>query len=181
MFSTHRGDTTSTIRGGSPISAVAKSKLKVDQSPASRALETFIHGLVVEEFDGAEPPAAVLDGLAAYVRALHPAACPSVRSEAVTVGSGISDVLRDVAAADAALARRDAATTLVMIQAARAQLGDIAERFNGAALAPERERVATASYALADVGDLVRRGARRRRTDRSTPGWRLHPAGERRY
>jgi hypothetical protein len=74
-----------------------------------------------------------------------------------------------VAAADAALARRDAATTLVMIQAARAQLGDIAERFNGAALAPERERVATASYALADVGDLVRRGAQA--ADGSLDAW----------
>jgi len=41
------------------------------------SLRRFIEGLVVEEFDGAVPPPAVIDGLVAYVAALQPGACPT--------------------------------------------------------------------------------------------------------
>jgi hypothetical protein len=157
VFSTHRGDHIDDPR---PIPDLGgpKTKLKVDQSPASPALKTFIHGLVTEEFDGAEPPPAVLDGLAAYVGALGPAACPSGASEPVTAGAAISDALRAANAARGALARRDAAAALTMIQAARAQLGDLADHFDGPALAGERQGLTRASFELADIAEAVRRG-----------------------
>jgi hypothetical protein len=157
VFSTHRGDHVDDPR---PIPDLGgpKAWLKVDQSPASSALKTFIHGLVTEEFDGAEPPPAVLDGLAAYVRALGPPACPAGPSEPVTADAAIADALRAAAAAQGALSRRDDATALVMIQAARAQLGDLADRFDGPGLADERSQLTRASFALADIAETVRAG-----------------------
>ena len=160
VFSTHRGDHVNDPR---PIPDLGgpKAKLKVDQSPASPALRTFIHGLVVEEFEGAEPPPAVLEGLAAYVRALDPAACPRGDEgggwEKVTAQAAIGDTLRAAAAARAALSRHDGPTALLMIQAARAQLGELAEHFDGADLAGERTRLASASFELADAAEAVRR------------------------
>jgi hypothetical protein len=160
VFSTHRGDHVDDPR---PIPDLGgpKGRLKVDQSPPSPALRTFIHGLVVEEFEGAEPPPTVLEGLAAYVRALDPAACAGGGtgggSERVTAGTAVADALRAAAAARAALAHRDRLTALVMIQAARIQLGDLAEHFDGPGLAGERERLTRASFELADIADAVRR------------------------
>ena len=157
VFSTHRGDHVEDPR---PIPDLGgpKAKLKIDQSPASPALKTFIHGLVREEFEGAEPPPAVLDGLAAYVRALDPAACASGDWERVRAGAAIADAVRAAATARAALAHHDGPTVVVMIQAARMQLGDVAEHYDGPALAGERKRLTSASFELADIADAVRRG-----------------------
>ena len=71
--------------------------------------------------------------------------------------AAIADALRAVAAARAALVIGDGATALVMIQAARAQLGELAEHFGGAELAGERARLASASFELADAAEAVRR------------------------
>ena len=64
LFSSHRDDGIDNPR---PIPDLGgpKSALKISQDPSSPALETFIHGLVTQEFDGAEPPPTVLKGLAA--------------------------------------------------------------------------------------------------------------------
>ncbi|HLZ85267.1 MAG TPA: hypothetical protein VKQ54_17010, partial [Caulobacteraceae bacterium] len=96
-------------------------------------------------------------GLAAYVRALDPAACPANGWERVTAGAAIADALRAAAAARAALAHRDRDTALVMIQAARMLLGDLAEHYDGPALAGERQRLTVASFELADIAEAVRR------------------------
>jgi len=168
VFSTHRGDHVDDPR---PIPDLGgpKAKLKVDQSPASPALRTFIHGLVVEEFEGAEPPRAVLEGLTAYVRALTPAACAGGGWERVTAQAAIADALRAATAARAALSHQDRPTALVMIQAARAQLGDLAEHFDGPALAGERLQLTRASFELADIADAVRRADPA--TDGRVAGW----------
>lgn len=130
LFSSHRGDGADNPR---PIPNLAgpKGALKIDQARGGRALETFIHGLVTEEFDGPEPPPAVLDGLAAYVRALSPEACPRAGWQAVTLAQAMADVRRAVAAARGALGKGDDASAVVMIDAARARLRDIDERFSG--------------------------------------------------
>ena len=156
VFSSHRGDHVDDPR---PIPDLGgpKAALKVSQSPDSPALRTFIRGLVVEEFDGAAPPAAVLDGLAAYVRALDPAACGAGAWAPVTADDALADVRRAVVAAQGALARHDAATALVMIQAARARLGDVAERYAGPALASERHGLERSSLDLGAIEDQIRR------------------------
>jgi hypothetical protein len=157
VFSAHRGDH---VDDPKPIPDLGgpKAKLKVDQSPTSPALPTFIRGLVREEFEGAEPPPAVLEGLAAYVRALGPAACPAGGSERVTADAAIADAVRAIAAAQGALSRRDGATALVMIQAARAQLGDLADRFEGPGLVEQRQQLVRLSFELGDVAEAIRQG-----------------------
>ncbi|MEP6967400.1 MAG: hypothetical protein ABI906_04920 [Pseudomonadota bacterium] len=155
LFSTHRGDHRDDPR---PIPDLGgpKAALKVSQARESGALEHFIHGLVTEEFDGAEPPPSVLEGLAAYVRALGPAACPANATRAVGVAAAIEDARRAVRAAVAALGRGDGPAAAVMIQAARAQLGAIAERYAAPELAPARRGLSVADLDLAAALIAVR-------------------------
>jgi hypothetical protein len=157
LFSSHRGDGVDNPR---PIPNLSgpKAALKVSQDRASAALPTFIQGLVTQEFDGAEPPPAVLQGLADYVRALSPAACPRPATEAVTATGTVHDARRAVRAALAALDHKDAPAAAVMIEAARAQLGLIDERYAAPALAQDRAAVQVASLDLAGALAAVRSG-----------------------
>jgi hypothetical protein len=123
LMSSHRGDGRFNPKL-IPDLGGPRAALKISQDSAGRALETFIRGLVVEEFDGPEPPAAVLEGLAAYVRALRPEACAggdsriSLASRLALAGSAT-----ELAAAEQGETRR------LLFAAARAQLGAIDERF----------------------------------------------------
>jgi hypothetical protein len=134
-----------------------KSALRVDQDPASGQLEALIDGIVTREFDGAPPPPAVLNGLAAYVRALSPAACPASPTEAVTAAGAIDDARRAVRAAIAALGHGDPAAAILMVEAARSQLGDIDERYAAPGLAAQRQALMLASLDLAAAEAGVRR------------------------
>lgn len=156
MFSSHRGNGVDDPR---PIPDLGgpKARLKIDQSPDRRALEPFIHGLVTQEFDGAEPPPAVLAGLAAYVRALDPKACPAGDAPLrLRVSDYAQDVDRAVRAAQGALAVRDTATALAMIGAARSRLGDIAERYDQSPAL--QRRLAANSAWLARSAERLRTG-----------------------
>ena len=155
LFSTHRGDDVFDPRPIPDLSA-PKGILKVDQTPAARKLEPFLHGLITEEFDGPEPPAAVLAGLAAYVRALDPKACPARAREPVTVALLLSDARRALAAGEAAAKAGDTPTAVLMTAAARSRLGLIDERFAAPALAPERRRLRTADTELAAIQTALR-------------------------
>ncbi len=86
LFSSHRGDGIDNPR---PIADLGgpKTSLVIDQSAKSPTLETFVHGLVTEEFDGPEPPPAVVNGLAAYLRAQDPAVCAGKPRVPVTLAS----------------------------------------------------------------------------------------------
>lgn len=121
LMSTRRGDGRFNPR---PIPDLAGPGRRVSRDPARRELEAFIRGLVVEEFDGPEPPSAVLDGLAAYVRALRPAACR--RGErGITLASRLALVEEAVGLA----AVEQADTRRLLLAAARSQLGAVDERF----------------------------------------------------
>ncbi|HXA37363.1 MAG TPA: hypothetical protein VNW53_00040 [Phenylobacterium sp.] len=150
LFSTHRGNG---IDDPKPIPDLSgpKSKLKVAQDPAERKLEPFIHGLVTEEFDGPEPTPATLDGLAAYVRALDPAACPARAREPLTVALLMADARRALAAAQARAAAGDEPTAMLMVASARSRLGLIDERYAAPALAKPRADLRAADRALADI------------------------------
>ncbi|MGI9168617.1 MAG: hypothetical protein ACR2FH_00375, partial [Caulobacteraceae bacterium] len=155
LFSSHRGDG---VFNPVPIPDLGgpKAGLKISQAPGSPALEHFIHGLITEEFDAAEPPPAVLAGLAAYVRALTPAACRLSAREPVRAQAAVGEVRRAVRAALAALAHGDFAAAAVMVQSARSQLGAVAERYAGADLAPERLEIGGADLDLAAALASVR-------------------------
>ena len=156
LFSSHRGDG---VDNPKPIPDLGgpKAALKVSQDPANGKLEQFIHGLVTEEFDGAEPPPAVLKGLADYVRAMDPGACAKAGTQAVRVAGVMGDAERAVRAAKAALGRGDAASAAVMVQAARSQLGLAGERYSSPDLAADRQALADSDLdlgaALASVRD----------------------------
>ncbi|SFK07368.1 hypothetical protein [Caulobacter sp. UNC279MFTsu5.1] len=153
LFSSRRGDG---IDNPKPIPDLSgpPAALKVSRAPEGRALEGFVHGLVVDEFDGAEPPPAVLDGLATYVRALSPAACPAQGRRPLRAADLIEDARRAARAGLAAQARGDTATAVVMVQAARSRLGLVFERYDGPDLAKPRADLLAADRGLADV--LVR-------------------------
>jgi hypothetical protein len=137
-----------------------KTALSTPQDLVSGALEARIAEIDTQEFDGPPPPAAVLKGLAAYVRALSPAACPASATEPVTAAGALADVRRAVLAAVAAIDHGDRPAAAVMIEAARTQLGDIDERYAGAVLGPARQALELASADLAAAAaDTDRRPA----------------------
>ena len=91
------------------------------------ALERFIHGLVVDEFDGVEPSPRVLAGLADYVRALRRGACAPADSS-ITAASRIDDAARALEAGAQSIEAGDPATARTMVASARSILGTIAVR-----------------------------------------------------
>ncbi|HEX6740844.1 MAG TPA: hypothetical protein VF079_03495 [Sphingomicrobium sp.] len=131
IMSEHRGDGVFNPKpipdlGGDPA------KLKVSRDPARKDLERFIHGLIVEEFDGPEPPPAILDGVAAYVRRLSPQACPRGGTTPITLDDSLFEVDTAMLLAEESLKRGDAASARVLIASARSALGRIDERFTDA-------------------------------------------------
>ncbi len=153
-FSPRRGDLQDNPRPIPDLSG-PKSGLKVAQTPESGDLERFITGLVVEEFDGPQPPDRVIRGLADYVRALDPAACPG--ADAANTPAGVlDDADRAVATAGRALRLGDAPTALIMIGSARTALGRLDERY--AALPDSRKRLRAADQQLLAAAEAVRAG-----------------------
>ncbi len=157
LFSSHRGDG---IDNPKPIPDLGgpKDRLKVSQARPGGALESFIHGLVTQEFDGPEPSPATLAGLAAYVRALSPAACPKAAVEAVRAEAYLEDARRAVRTASQALARGDWPTAALMLGSARSQLGLLYERYAARSLAGDRDSLMGADRQLASDAAAVRLG-----------------------
>lgn len=157
LFSTHRGNG---IDDPKPIPNLSgpKTALKISQVPGDPALETFIRGLVVEEFDGRPPPPAVLKGLADYVRALRPEACPKPTEHPTSLDSVLDNARRAIAATQALLEKGDAAAAVVTLSAARSQLRLIDERYAAPGLAPQRARLRDADQELAAIADDLRAG-----------------------
>jgi hypothetical protein len=165
LFSRMRGDG---IDNPKPIPDLANDRKTI----GAAQLRSFIQGLVVEEFDGAVPPPAVLDGLVAYVEALRPAACAPAGS--VTAAGVAGAARRAVSAARGALARGDAETSAVMVMAARGQLGLLHERFAG--MAAEQKRLRGLDADLATALGAVREGdaeasAQLARWEAQAPRW----------
>lgn len=152
LFSSHRGNG---VADPKPIPDLGgpRDRLKVMSRP--EALPAFIHGLIVEEFDGPEPTPAVLAGLVAYVRAIRPETCDA-RPLPVTGPGYLLDAARAVDAGAALLAMGDRETALVMIAAARTRLGRIDERYAG--LGKSQALLRKSSAELAQVEALVRAG-----------------------
>lgn len=126
LMSSHRGDGTVNPK---PIPDLASPNQRIPRDKPSRALETFIHGLIVEEFDGPEPPPAILNGVADYVRAVSPGACSPSSSESLSLRSMLADVDGAVSAAQALAESGDKESMRVLLGAARSSLGRIDQRF----------------------------------------------------
>jgi hypothetical protein len=154
----------SSARGNSRFDPVTIPDLaapgKISRRAESGALAAFIRMLIVEEFAGAEPSAAMLNALAHYVRAIRPCPAETPVMQARTLDDQLQLIdaaltgARAMAADDAG--RRDAQAVAAMIAAARHQLGLIAERYPGDRLAGQRAALLGASRALQAIGEQQR-------------------------
>ncbi len=170
LLSSHRGDGKFNPK---PIPDLAGDPAKriVSRDPAKPDLKRFIHGLITEEFDGPEPPPAVLEGVTAYVRAIGPGRC-GTSDAPLTLGTALSDVN---SALHLARSERDRATARVLIGAARSNLGRIDERFQLPGLEGDRRLLAAADGELRELQEsLGSAGERRiwRKWERSWPARR---------
>ena len=145
LMSSHRGDH---IINPKPIPDLGgpRAPLKVSRDPSDPALAHFIHGLIVEEFDGPEPSAEVLAGLAAYVRALRPEGCRGA-DEPIRLGDRLHEV--DNAVTLARASKGD--TSRLLLAAARSTLGAIDERFRLPGLGRDRDTLRAADATLAAI------------------------------
>ena len=162
LFSTHRGDGTVNPKPIPDLSG-AKTSLKIAQTTPS--LETFIHGLIAEEFDGPEPPARVLTGLVDYVRALSPGACPKATVQGATAARRMDDALRALTAGMAMTAEGDRASAIVMLSAARGSLLLADERLAGLHQVSERKRLRQTDAEIARIAESLRRNSPQARPD----------------
>ncbi len=128
LMSSHRGDG---IFNPKPIPDLAgnPSKLKVSRDPQKDDLRRFIHGLITQEFDGPEPPPAVLAGVVAYVTSMSPGACKGPASVTVSLQPMLDDVSEAVRLSQESYASGDKSTGRLLMGAARSMLGMIDERF----------------------------------------------------
>lgn len=131
-----------------PDLATAPRFLTVSRDAQRRELRSFIRGLIVEEFDGPEPPRAVLDGLTAYVTAQSLAACPPGATVAITLDSMLADTDAAMRAAEDSWRRRDSATARLLVGAARSTLGSIDERYQLPGLERSRAQLLAADADL---------------------------------
>jgi hypothetical protein len=147
LMSSHRGDD---IFNPKPIPDLAgdPAKLKISRDPRKDDLKRFIHGLITQEFDGPEPPAAVLAGIVAYVQSLSPGACPGTSSSPVELNSMLDNVDLAVRLAEDNYVAGDQATARVLIAAARSMLGSIDERFKLPGLEANRATLLEADTGL---------------------------------
>lgn len=99
------------------------------------SLEHFVHGVIVEEFQGQEPSAEVMASLLAYLRALDEGECERGVAP-ITLGSAAADVRRAVVAAE----QSDAATARLLLLAAQDAVGRIVERLPASRFQQDRER-----------------------------------------
>lgn len=160
LMSSHRGDD---IFNPKPIPDLAGDpfKLKISRDPRKDDLKRFIDGLITQEFDGPEPPPAVLDGIVAYVRSLSPAACPGASSSPVQLTSMLDNIDAAVRLAEGSYAAGDRATGRVLIAAARSMLGAIDERVALPELEASRAtlREADAGLKAIELADMVSESA----------------------
>jgi hypothetical protein len=145
LMSKMRGDRTFNPK---VIPDLAGPKFKVSRDPRKPELKAFIRGLIVEEFDGPEPPPAVLDGLTAYVRALSPAACRGPALVPVRLDGMLADAEAAMRAGEHSWRSGDPATARLLVGAARSMLGSIDERFQLPGLERSRAQLRAADAQL---------------------------------
>ncbi|MGH8051705.1 MAG: hypothetical protein ACRERV_05840 [Methylococcales bacterium] len=154
LMSSHRGDglANSVII---PDLAGPENRRKISRDENNQVLEKFIRGLIVEEFDGAEPSEMTISGLANYVRMLSPMACADAAEKEVRLQPQLSDVRDAMQAAQFALDDNDNATARLMLASARTALGTINERYASDELAGDRRLLHDADLELSAIQNAI--------------------------
>lgn len=153
QMSSHRGDGVFNPKTIPDLSAGSE-HLKVMQDDGSRSLEIFVHGLIVEEFDGPEPSAATLAGLSAYMRHLRPSAC-SGSERPIRLAAHLGDARAALEATQYALELGDAVAARLMLASARSTLQSIDERYPGPQFERHREALRAAARELASIQSAI--------------------------
>lgn len=154
LMSAHRGDG---VLNPKPIPDLTFGVARIPRGDIA-GLEAFIRGLVVEEFDGQPPSPVILRGLASYVRALDPKACPSRRDQPYRLANALADYFVALGAAETALVDHDAETAISMLRGARSILGGIDARYQRIGLEAPRAALDEAGFALAALQQELREG-----------------------
>ena len=152
MMSSHRGNG---VFDPKPIPDLALAA-QIERNPASPALPAFVHGLITNEFDGAEPPPIAFEGLLAYIRAVR--TCQPDALEPITVDAAITDIGAAMRAALNSLRLSDKATARLMIGAARLRLGNIYERYDMPSLRGDQAALAATDRLLLALQQAIDRG-----------------------
>lgn len=113
-------------------------------------LRAFIGSAILEEFQGAPTPPAVVDGLVAYINRMDAAACPAAPVP-LTPRGAMGDVKRTLAAAREAALKGDSATADFLLVSAQAALGRIHSRFPGEETTALREAI---TRLAGDIGTM---------------------------
>ena len=122
---------------------------KISRDPASRALERFLRGLIVEEFSGDEPSENALAALASYVRAVR--ACEGRATEPRKLASDLELVDAGVTGAIDMLRLGDTVTATKLISGTRFRLGMISERLIARRQTGLRQQLLSASRNLSEL------------------------------
>lgn len=101
------------------------------------SLERFTHSVIIEEFQGAEPPAPAMALVLAYMRSLDLSAC-GAGDEPIALADAANDVHRALSSASTA---SDWPTTSLLIAAAQDAIGRIVERLPVSAFSADRRRL----------------------------------------
>lgn len=168
LFSSHRGDGRFNPKRIPDLAD--RTRAKISRDHRSKDLRDFIHGLIVEEFDGPEPPPAVMEGLLDYVRFMDSAECE--KAAPITLSATLGDVESAIGLAEERMALSgDAATARFLVGAARSTLGRIDERFSLGGLERERAILKNASLELGVLQQSLERGWERPLWQRWSAGW----------
>lgn len=108
------------------------------------SLEHFVHGVIVEEFQGAPPSPHAMDAMLVYLRSLRAETCRA-GDERVTFETAASDVRRALRAAELTDER---ATSSLLLAAAQDAVGRIVERLPARPFGRERRRFEALSREL---------------------------------
>jgi hypothetical protein len=138
-----------------PIPDLAARDGKQIRDRKSRAFRDKVHGLIVEEFDGQEPPAAVFAAVLAYLDSLDVAHCadPAARVQV----AALDDYGAAFAAMTAMVTQKDQPeVALFYVRAARERLERLHERFAGRGDVPAQLEALSAK--LAEAANAIRDG-----------------------
>lgn len=114
-----------------------------------------VHGLVVEEFDGQEPPAEVFDAVVSYMDGLDPAACAAGTRPL----RALDDLMAAEAAYDFATQHASGADVGVFfLRVARLRLERLYERLPASADASLRRDLVSLSSGLGNMAEAIRSG-----------------------
>lgn len=127
------------------------------------SLEHFVRSVIVDEFQGHEPPPQAFEGLVAYLRALEVCTAPAAP---VTLTHAADDVRRALIAAESA----DDATARLVLLAAQDAMGRIVERLPAQRFQRERTALETLSR---ELGALRRPDNVAAAMETALPGWRV--------